>query len=85
MPNLTPSLKGDNYSQKQKKEMWACIHNDLKCPECGAEYTMLQGPRGGMAINIKCSKCKMVFWTTRYAGFGAYPISSNAPETGERR
>ena len=78
MPNLTPSLKGDSYTQEQKKEMWLDIHTRSKCPQCGATDSMLRGPRGGLAINIKCSKCNMVFWTTPFSGFGAYPISSEA-------
>lgn len=75
MPNLKPSLKGDNYTEEQKKEMWRDIHHDRKCPECGAIDSMLKGPRGGGAINIKCSQCKMIFWTSSVYGFGAYPIS----------
>jgi len=82
MPNLTPSLTGDNYTQEQKRDMWTLIHINLTCPECGAEYTMLEGPRGGLAINIKCSECGMVFWTTRYSGFGAYPISFEGKKGG---
>lgn len=75
MSKLKLSLKGDNYTQEQKSEMWIDIHIRSKCPECGATDSMLKGPRGGLAINIKCSKCKMVFWTSGFSGFGAYPIS----------
>ncbi|MBA7687659.1 hypothetical protein ES703_96123 [subsurface metagenome] len=82
MPNLKPSLKGDNYSQEEKKEMWDEIHTRRKCPECGAIDSMLKGPRGGFALNIKCSKCKMIFWTTPFTGFGAYPVSSQAKKGG---
>ena len=85
MSKLTPSLKGDNYTQDQKREMWIDIHMRAKCPECGAEDSMLEGPHGGLAINIMCSQCKMVFWTVPFAGFGAYPIRSEAPETNKRR
>lgn len=85
MPKLKASLKGENYSQKQKKEMWIDIHNRARCPECGATDSMVKGPRGGLAINIKCSKCKMVFWTSRFYAFGAYPISSETPEAKERK
>ena len=75
MNKLTVSLKGDCYTDEQKKEFWIDIHHRAKCPECGAIDSMLEGPHGGMAINIKCSECKTVFWTTPFAGFGAYPIS----------
>lgn len=75
MPKLKPSLNGYNYNQEQKKEMWIDIHYRRKCPECGAFDSMLEGPRGGLAINIKCSQCGMIFWTTPFTAIGAYPIS----------
>lgn len=82
MPNLTPSLKGDNYTDEQKREMWLDIHYRAKCPECGATDSMLEGPRGGLAANTKCSKCNMVFWISSIYGFGAYPISSEPKKAG---
>lgn len=74
MSKLEVSLTGDNYTQEQKKDMSTCIHINAKCPECGAEYTMLEGPHGGLALNIKCSECKTIFWTTPFPGPGAYPV-----------
>lgn len=85
MAKLTPSLNGANYTQQQKKEMWIDIHWKFKCPECGASDSMLKGPRGGLAINVKCSKCKTVFWSTPLTAFGAYPVSREAPQPKERR
>ena len=73
MAKLTASLTGEEYTDEQKKEMWIDIHIRAKCPECEAISSMLDGPRGGMAINIKCSECKTIFWTTPVPGFGAYP------------
>lgn len=84
MTKLQPSLKGDNYTQDQKKEMWTDIHYRAKCPECGAIDSMLQGPRGGLAIHIKCSQCQTIFWTTPFYGFGAYPISNYKPPETEK-
>jgi len=41
-----------------------------KCPVCLTKDSLLAGPKGGAAINIKCDNCKRVFW---YGGpFGAY-------------
>lgn len=74
MTKLTISLKGDEYTTEQKLDMWTQIHIFKKCPECGAIDSMLAGPRGGQAINIMCSECKIVFWTTPIKGFGAYPV-----------
>jgi len=85
MPNLKPSLTGDNYTQDQKKEMWIDIYMGARCPECGAKHSMMEGPYGGLAINTMCSECGMVFWTTGFPGSGAYPLKSGASETDERR
>lgn len=32
-----------------------------KCPDCNSKLFQL-GPQGGMAINIRCAKCKSCFW-----------------------
>lgn len=74
MAKLQISLTGKYYSDERKQEMWLDIHHREKCPECGAIGSMLKGPRGGEAINIKCSECGTIFWTTPCEGFGAYPI-----------
>lgn len=79
MQKLQPSLDGDNYTQDQKFDMWTDIHYRAKCPNCGAIDSMLQGPHGGLAINTKCKYCHMVFWTTLFSGFGAYPIIDDTP------
>lgn len=43
----------------------------LYCPECGGAH-FLQGPRGGLAVNIKCGVCETEWW---YAPlFGIRPI-----------
>ncbi|MDR3457996.1 MAG: hypothetical protein P4N60_11160 [Verrucomicrobiae bacterium] len=31
-----------------------------KCPDCGSEH-FLEGPRGGMNVNIQCARCKAEF------------------------
>ena len=74
MTKLKVSPTGDEYTQEQKDLMWKEIHVDGRCPECGAENSMLEGPHGGQAVNIMCSECKTVFWTSPFQGFGAYPI-----------
>jgi len=35
------------------------IVDELTCPECGGK-DFLEGPHGGMAINVKCVKCGYV-------------------------
>jgi len=79
MTNLNISLKDDQYTDDQKKEMWSKIHKVNQCPECGAVLSFLQGPRCGLAFNIKCDACHVVFWTTPYIEFGSYPVSVNNP------
>jgi len=32
------------------------IADQLACPECGGK-DFLEGPHGGMAVNVKCAKC----------------------------
>jgi len=36
--------------------------NTGKCPDCGGQ--LLEGPRGGFAMNIKCESCGQVFWVS---------------------
>lgn len=85
MPKLNISLKGDQYTHDQKKAFWIQIHDDDQCPECGAMFSMLQGPRCGLASNIKCKYCHVVFYTTPFPELGAYPISIDNPPQEERR
>ena len=75
MTELQLSPDGELYTREQKDQMWLMIHAEEKCPQCGAKKSMLEGPHGGMAVNIMCSECKTVFWTTPIEGFGAYPIA----------
>lgn len=79
MPKLAPSITGKFYTQDQKDAMWHDICYRGKCPQCGGIDSMLQGPRGGLAENIKCKYCHMVFWITPFLGFGAYPIRDDTP------
>lgn len=69
---LSPS--GDAYTHHQKAMYWDIIHILLACPQCGAKNSMLEGPHGGLAVNIMCSECKTVFWVAPARAFGAYPI-----------
>jgi len=85
MTKLNISLKGDDYTHEQKKAFWIQINDDGQCPECGAMYSMLRGPVGGSAMNIKCKYCHVVFWLTPYVQFGAYPISIDNPPQDDRR
>lgn len=77
MPKLAISPRGEEYTHEQKKEMWIDIHLRGMCPECGTHNSMLEGPHGGLAVNVMCSECKVVFWTGPFAGFGAYPIGKH--------
>lgn len=79
MDKLQLSMTGDCYSEDRKLGMWHDIHSRGKCPQCGALDSMLQGPRGGLAMNIKCKYCHLVFWTTPFPETGAYPIRDDTP------
>ena len=59
---------------EEKQALWRQIHLNKACPSCKAKDSMLAGPRGGLAINIKCSACGQKYWTSPYMGFGAEPI-----------
>jgi len=85
MTKLNISLKGDQYTDDQKKEFWIQIHDHDQCPECGAKFSFLRGPRGGLSFNIKCKYCHVVFWTTPFIELGAYPVSEDNPPQEERR
>lgn len=34
---------------------------ELTCPDCGSVKELLEGPRGGLAVNVKCGKCGSKF------------------------
>jgi len=85
MTKLKISLKGNHYTDDQKKDFWIQIHEADQCPECGATFSFLQGPRGAVASNIKCKYCHVVFWTTPFIELGAYPVSADNPPQEERR
>ncbi len=36
------------------------IFIEKKCPDCG-KFDFLEGPRGGLAMNIKCAHCGSEF------------------------
>lgn len=48
--------------------------NQGKCPDCGAEGTLLQGPSGGMSQNIGCDACLMEFNIGFGFGTGAFVV-----------
>lgn len=37
------------------------LNTDRRCPDCGAGDFQL-GPRGGLAINVRCAGCGAKFW-----------------------
>ena len=80
MTMLKISRTGEEYTQEQKSLFWDIIHWLRACPECGAKNSMLEGPHGGLAVNIMCSECKTVFWTAPHRGFGAYPIGTRSED-----
>lgn len=79
MSNLKPSIDGKCYTSQQQILFWEDIQYLRKCPECGSNDSILPGHRGGVAQNIKCSVCHMVFWISPIRSFGAYPISIAPP------
>ncbi len=66
----TEPPEGANEETLREVEIWDTIHAGV-CPKCEAKDSFLSGPRGGMAINIKCSECDTRFWLTPVRGFGA--------------
>ena len=49
----------------------------LKCPKCGSEEGLLEGPEGGLAVNLKCPSCGRVFWFA--PGFGLRDPATDKP------
>ena len=41
-------------TDSQKRKLWKG-----KCPDCGGD--LLEGPHGGMSVNVKCEKCDSRF------------------------
>jgi hypothetical protein len=52
----TPSGEPD-----PKLRMYDSIHEGI-CPVCASKDHFLNGPSGGMAINIMCNSCKQKYW-----------------------
>ncbi len=53
------------------KELGIMIDSGL-CPACGAKDSFLNGPAGGLAVNIMCSACKVKY--NILPGLGAQTI-----------
>jgi len=62
-------------SQEDRERTWDKIHLEKKCPRCGVLNSILQGPRGGLAVKIKCSVCEAEYWTSPFRSFGSVPIN----------
>jgi len=60
----------DEDPEEKELRIFDCIASG-HCPECRAKDSMLKGPSGGMAMNIKCAGCGSVYWITPIRGFGA--------------
>ena len=67
-------MEKKQLTKEEKQTLWDKIHLQGKCPKCNAYHSMLEGPHGGLAINIKCSVCEQKYWTGPFRGFGAEPI-----------
>lgn len=52
-----------------------------KCPDCQAQNSMLEGPHGGLSVNIMCSACKMRFNVV--GPFGVQRIGKYEPKKSE--
>ncbi len=48
---------------KEKRSKLECVRKS-KCPDCHAKNSMLEGPRGGMNVNVKCKNCGSKFNVT---------------------
>lgn len=62
-PKSTPRQPADAARERDVERI-----NQGRCPECGCEGTLLNGPSGGMSINVGCDACLMEF--NVHAGFG---------------
>lgn len=67
-------LKKDEYTVQEKRIVWKIIFDLNACPNCLAINTMLEGPHGGSAVNIKCKECEQEFWVDPSGAFGAHPL-----------
>jgi len=74
MPLPPLSFDPDSYTDQHKLEMWESIHIKRLCPVCGAFNSFLCGPMALGSMNIECSPCRTIFWTTPFSQFGAYPV-----------
>lgn len=79
MDKLQVSQTGDCHSADRQLGFWLDIHFRGKCPQCRAIDSMLQGPRGGLAMYLKCKVCHMVFWTTPFPVLGTWPFRDDTP------
>jgi len=67
-------MEKEQLTIEKKQILWDQIHIRGECPNCNAKHSMLEGPHGGLAVNIKCTVCGQKYWTTSFRGFGAEPI-----------
>ena len=72
---LKISITGELYTEEEKERMWKAIHKEQRCPECRAKKTLFGGPSGGGVINLKCGKCKTIFWSGSGEVMAAFPIA----------
>jgi len=52
---LLERMKVNQVTTEEAKIIW-----QGSCP-CGAEQSLLKGPRGGLSINVKCEECGQSF------------------------
>lgn len=48
-------------------KLWAILASG-KCPDCRKKTKFLEGPHGGMSVNIKCASCSARFNITPAIG-----------------
>lgn len=48
--------------------------NKGECPDCGTEGSLLQGPSGGMSVNVGCQACLHEFNVHMGFGTGAFGV-----------
>jgi len=79
MKSIMDEIRDANEKSKEKKEsteeeiIWDKLMNQ-ECPDCGAKNTIMEGPHGGMAVNVKCSACNQGYNITPVRGFGVARI-----------
>ena len=69
----TPRPKAEEQMKEDQGQKDIAAINKATCPDCGSGH-MLQGPSGGMAVNVACESCLMEFNVGIGFGTGAFMV-----------